>query len=58
MAVTCVLEWSVGVIERCEIDSVACSDSLNLLDPLLSYESPSLREGFEAALESESHAFE
>src|SRR5712691_3999228 len=34
------------------------SNCLNLLDPLLSDEPPSLREGFEPALQSESHAFE
>ena len=53
-----VLHWSIGVVKRCEIDPMPCSNCLNLLDPLLSDGSSSLREGFEAALQSQSHAFE
>jgi len=34
------------------------SDGLNLLDPLRSDKAPSLRERFEALLQSKSHAFE
>jgi hypothetical protein len=54
----CVLHWSIGVVKRCEIDPVPCSNGFNLLDPLRSDEPSSLREGFEAALQSKSHAFE
>src|SRR5216683_1823319 len=53
-----VLHWSIGVVKRCEIDSMPCSNCLHLLDPLLSDGPSSLREGFEPALQSKSHAFE
>jgi len=53
-----VLHWSVGVVKRCEIDPMPCSNCLHLLDPLLSDESSALREGLEPALQSKSHAFE
>src|SRR6267378_3925424 len=58
LAMKSVLHWSIGVVKRCEIDSMPCSNCLHLRDPLRSDESSSLREGFEAALESKSHAFE
>src|SRR5215469_9045829 len=48
----------IGVVRRCEIDPMPCSNSLNLLDPLRSDEPSSLREGFEPALMSKSHSFE
>ena len=53
-----VLHWSIGIVERCEIDSMPRGNCFNLLNPLLSDESSSLGEGFEPALQSESHAFE
>src|SRR5437764_14741948 len=53
-----VLHWSVGVVERGENDSMPCSNCLNLIDPFLSDETSSLREGFVPAFQSESHAFE
>src|SRR5437764_5488881 len=53
-----VLHWPIGVVERGENDSMPCSNCLNLIDPLLRDETSSLREGFEPAFESESHAFE
>ncbi len=40
------------------MDPVARSDGFNLLYSLRSDETPSLREGFEAALQRERHAFE
>jgi hypothetical protein len=52
-----VLHWSIGVVKRCEIDAVPCSNCLYLVDPLRSDEASSLREGLEPALQSESHAF-
>ena len=58
LAMKSVLHWSIGVVKRCEIDPMPCSNCLNLLDPLLSDGPSSLREGFEAALQSQSHAFE
>ncbi len=54
----CVFQWSFGVVEWREIDSVACSDDFNLVDPFLSDEASALRERLEPALQSESHAFE
>src|SRR5690242_1762867 len=52
------LHWSIGVVKRCEIDSVPCSNCLHLLDALRSDGSSSLREGFKPARQSKSHAFE
>ncbi len=57
-AMKSVLHWSIGAVKRCEIDTMPCSNCLNLLDPLLSDGASSLREGFEPALQSKSHAFE
>ena len=53
-----VLQWSFGIVKRREIDPVPCSNCLNLVDPLLSDESSSLRERLEAVFQSKSHAFE
>ena len=53
-----VLDWSVGVVKWSEVDPMPCGNCLNFLDPLLSDETSSLREGFEPALQSKSHAFE
>jgi len=53
-----VLHWSIGVVKRCEIDSMPRGNCLHLLDALLSDESSSPREGFEPALQSKSDAFE
>src|SRR6266849_1717188 len=52
------IHWSIGVVERREIDSMPCRNCLHLLDPLGSDGPSSLREGFEPALESERDAFE
>ena len=52
------LDWSIGVVKRCEIDPMPCSNGFDLLDPLLSDGPSSLRERFESALKSKSHAFE
>src|SRR6266566_695702 len=57
-AIKSVLQRSLGVVKWCEIDPMARSNRLNLLDPLLSDKPSSLREGFEATLQSKSHAFE
>src|SRR5437016_14465825 len=53
-----VLQWSVGIVKRCEIDPMPCGSCLNLVDPLLSDESSSLREMLESVFQSKSHAFE
>jgi len=53
-----VLQWSVGIVKRCEIDPMQCSNCLDLVDPLLSDESSSLRERLEPVFQSKSHAFE
>ncbi len=53
-----VLQLSVGIVKRCEIDPMPCSNCLNLVDPLLSDESSSLRERLEPVFQSKSHAFE
>jgi hypothetical protein len=53
-----VLQWSVGIVKRCEIDPMPCSNCRNLVDPLLSDESSSLRERIEPVFQSKSHAFE
>src|ERR1700680_3337290 len=53
-----VLDCSIGVVKRCEIDAVPCSNCVNLLNPVRSDEPSSLGEGFEPAFQSESHAFE
>jgi hypothetical protein len=53
-----VLDWSVGVVQRGEIDAVPRGDCFHFSDPLRSDEPSSLRERFEATLQSESHAFE
>jgi len=53
-----VLYWSICVEKRREIDAMPCSNCLHLLDPFRSDEPSSLGEGFEPALECESHAFE
>src|SRR6266850_5568158 len=58
LAIKSVFDWSIGVVKRCKIDPMACSNCLNLLDPLRSDETSSLREGFEPALQSKGHAFE
>src|ERR1700722_14446788 len=52
------LHRSIGIVERCEIDSVPSSNCLHLLNPLRSNESSSLRERFKPAVQSKSHAFE
>src|SRR5580658_6478045 len=49
---------SVGVVKRSEIDAMPCRNCLHLLDALRSDEPPSLGKSLEAALQSESHAFE
>jgi hypothetical protein len=49
---------SVGVVKRSEIDAMPCRNCLHLLDALRSDEPSSLGKGFEAALQSKSHAFE
>src|SRR5215813_532574 len=56
-AIWSVLHRSIGVVKRCKIDSVSCGNCLNLLDPLLSDEPSSLREGLEPVLQSKSHTF-
>src|SRR6266436_10271177 len=48
----------VGIVKRCEIDPMPSSNCLNLVDPLLSDESSSLRERLEPVFQSKSHAFE
>jgi hypothetical protein len=53
-----VFHRSIGVVERCEIDSMPSGNGLHLFNPLLRDESSSLGEGLDAALESKSHAFE
>ena len=53
-----VLHWAIGVVKRCKIDPMTSSNCLHLLDPLLGDGAPSLREGFEPALQGKSHAFE
>jgi len=53
-----VLHGSIGVVKRCEMDSMACSNRLDLLDALLSDGPSSLGERFEPALQGKSHAFE
>src|SRR5260370_30488722 len=53
-----VLQWSFGIVKRCEIDPIPCSNCRNLVDPLLSDESSSLRERLEPVFQSKSHAFE
>src|ERR1700675_4711213 len=53
-----VLQWSVGIVKRCEIDPVPCRNGLHLLDPLRSDEPSSLRERLEPVVQSKSHAFE
>jgi len=58
LAMKSALDWSIGVVKRCEIDPMPCSNGFDLLDPLLSDGPSSLREGFEPALQSERHAFE
>jgi hypothetical protein len=50
-------DWSIGVVKRREIDPMPFGDCLNLLYSLRSDEPFSLRERFEPALQSESHAF-
>jgi hypothetical protein len=49
---------SIGVVEGCEIDSMASGDCLHLFHSLRGDEPPSLGEGLEAALQGKSHAFE
>ena len=53
-----VLQWSFGVVKRCEIDPMPCGNCLYLLDPFLRDESSSPREGLEPALQCKGHAFE
>ncbi len=50
--------FSVRVVQRCETDSVACGNGLDLGNSLLRDESSSLGEGLVAVLQSQSHAFE
>ncbi len=52
------LQWSLGVVERCERNSMARGNGLNFINPLRGDESPSLGERLKAVLQSESHAFE
>src|SRR5439155_4433008 len=42
----------------CNIEPMACSNCANLVNPLLSDESSSLRESLEPVFQSKSHAFE
>src|SRR6266849_8158900 len=58
LAMKSVFHWSIGVAKRCEIDPMPCGNCFHLLDPLRSDGPSSLREGFEPALQSKSHAFE
>ena len=58
MATESVLDWSIGIVEWCEMDPMPPSNCLNLRYSLWRDKSSSLREGFEPALQSESHAFE
>ncbi len=58
MFAVCALHRSVAVVERCEMNPVACGNGFNLLDAPWSDEASSLGEGFEAALQREGHAFE
>src|SRR6266851_2625345 len=51
-------DWSIGVVKRRQIDPMPRSNCQHLLHSLLSDGPSSLRERFEAALQSESHAFE
>jgi len=52
-----VLQGSVGVVKRCEMDPMPCSHCCNLVDSLRSDESSSLREGLEPVFQGKSHAF-
>src|SRR5258706_5942022 len=52
------LHRPLGVVQRCQVDSVPCGDGLDLSDPLGSDEPSPLREGLEAALQSEGDPFE
>src|ERR1700686_5465333 len=58
LAVKSGLYRPIAVVKRREIDSMACSNGLHLLNPLGSDASSSLREGFEPALQRKRHAFE
>jgi hypothetical protein len=53
-----VLKGSIGVVKRCEMDSVTGSNSLHLVDSLLRDESSSMGERLEPAFKRKSHAFE
>jgi hypothetical protein len=53
-----VLQGAIGVVEWRQIDSMPGGDGLNLLNPLLSNESPSLGEGLEPALQGKSHTLQ
>ena len=57
-AIECVFHRSLGVVKRGEIDSVAFRDRLYLFYALRSDKASPLREGLEAALQCEGHAFE
>ena len=46
-----VRHWSIGVVERCEIDSMPLRNALDLRNPLRSYETSSLGERLESALQ-------
>ena len=52
------LQWSLGVVERRERNSMVRCDGLYFTNPLRGDESPSLGERLKAVLQSESHAFE
>jgi hypothetical protein len=45
-----VLEWSMGIVQRGEDDSMARGDGLDFFDTIGGDEASSLGEGFEAAL--------
>jgi hypothetical protein len=45
-----VLEWSMGMVQRGEDDSMARGDGLDFFDTIWGDEASSLGEGFEAAL--------
>src|SRR5579872_1620886 len=58
LMITFVLDWSLSVVKRSEVDAVPCRDCLNLVHPLRSDEASSNRERFEATFQSKSHTFE
>ena len=57
MAINRIFHRSIGIVERCEIDSMPCGNGIDFLNPLRSDEPSSLREGLETAVQSKNHAF-